>query len=514
MDILLNAKQAKKLDVYSIQTMGIPSLVLMERASLFVAEEIKRRFLANQSITVIAGVGNNGADGLAVARILLIQGWNVKLVIVGTLAKATEEFKTQYTILENMNTEFEIIDPSVVYGEEANVNSNIEIELPKSGDELVVDALFGIGLAREVQGIYRELICRINQSDAKVLSIDIPSGLNATTGEVMGISVKADYTVTFGKKKTGHFLCEGKEYCGELICGEIGYPEMAYQEVIPQNQRICFLETKDIEKIPDRQQTSNKGSYGAVGIVGGGALMSGAAILSSQAAYNCGAGLVRIYAGTENLDVIRSASVESVVQHFHEIYNTSWKEKKDVICIGPGLSVSEETLQILKYVLELKMKKVMDADALNLMAEHRELLNQLDERCILTPHVREMSRLTGLDVSDIRNHAVDVAKDFSKEYNCITVLKDAGTVIASADGRIRINTSGNSAMSKGGSGDVLAGIISGLLAQGMEPYEAATTGVYIHGLTGEKASAVLGEYSVNARNLVDYIYQVFAEYKR
>ncbi len=514
MDFLLDAKQAKNLDIYTIQTIGIPSLVLMERASFLVTQEIQKRYAKNQVVKIFAGTGNNGADGLAVARMLLIQGYEVKIFVVGNLEKGTEEFRTQYNILDNMSAEIEILDTSVRYLEDDSAADDVTEAFELCAKDVVVDGLFGIGLTRNVEGIYRQVIAKINQSDAVTIAIDIPSGLNATTGEVMGICIKADMTVTFGKKKTGHFLCEGKEYCGELVCDEIGYPDIAYRESVPKKSRIYYLEPADFVNLPKRTETSNKGSYGSVSMVGGGALMSGAVILSSQAAYRCGTGLVKIYTGKENLDVVRSNSIESVVHHFDAIYGVNFDKNKDVICIGSGLSVSEETLQILQYVLKVDGKKIIDADALNLMAQNRELLEELNENCILTPHVKEMSRLTGFEVSHIRKNAVKVAKDFSKEYNCITVLKDAGTVIAGPNGEVVVNTSGNSAMSKGGSGDVLAGIISALVSQKMRMFEAAAMGVYLHGLAGDEASKELGQYSVNASNLVDCIYKVFTKYNR
>ena len=522
---LLTGRGAKAVDTYCIQQMGIPSVVLMERAALGVAEEVMRvidplmaasvlnvtgeqpvrdnRPKTGAGIAVICGVGNNGADGLAAARILREKGYHCRVLVIGEPKKATQEFLLQFQIINRLG-----INCSVCQSEEEIRAVSFEKE------EWVIDALFGIGLSREVTGIFRQMIGKMNDSHCKIIAVDIASGIDADTGKVMGAAVRADRTVTFGKAKTGHFLCDGKDYSGKVIEKDAGFVKEAYENVIKEMPTEIFAcHTKEsLKLIPPRKKTSHKGTYHTVKVVGAGENMSGAVILSGTAAYACGAGLVKIYAGRNHLDVIKTCVREAVVDDHQAFFEQPLSEEKDILVAGPGLGTGTDAERVVEKVLQFMGKIVLDADALNIISRNRlsnkSLTEIFHQDVIITPHIGEMSRLTGLDAGWIRENIVSCARDFSRRHGCVTVLKDAATVISDADGRVMINISGNSGMSKGGSGDVLTGVIGGLLSQGLKAFEAATLGVYLHGLSGDLAAEKKGEYSMMAGDIVEGIAEV------
>lgn len=507
MEYLLTGGAAKEVDTCCIHELGIPSVVLMERAACAVAQETDR-LLRNRyqgyrqtlaDIVAVCGTGNNGADGIAAVRILREMGYHCRICIVGNPQKSTEEFKVQYDIVRRLAVELMHCD------NEAKLTDDWFKK-----DTVIIDALFGIGLSREVSGVYREVIEKINHTSCQVVSVDIASGLEATTGKVMGSAVMADCTVTFGRSKSGMYLCEGKKYSGEVIVKEIGFVREAYRHVeenFAKEVFECFTK-RELARLPRRIPTSNKGTYHNVNIAGAGGQMSGAAILAGMAAYSCGAGLVKIYAGERNLDVIKVSVKEAVVNPLSELKAAKLSGDKDIIVAGPGLGISEQAEYVLKEILSSKCKIVLDADALNLISQNNILLEKFHPDVVITPHVKEMSRLTGKETAYIRENMVECAREFSLKYGCVTVIKDAATVICSGEGKVRINTSGNSGMSKGGSGDVLSGIIGGLISQNMSVYEAASLGVYLHGLAGDAAAGKKGEYSMQAGDLVKCIPEV------
>lgn len=504
MDYVLTGIASKQVDSYCIKEVGIPSLALMERAALAVADEtlnyLKDTKKQKKQVFVISMPGNNGADGLAAARMIREKGYFCRVCVIGSLSRATEEFLVQLNIIKQMDIEIILCDT------EESVKT---IEIP--GDNVIIDALFGIGLSREVSGMYAEIIKKINESENYVISVDIASGLNPATGSVMGVAVDADKTVTFGTRKAGQLLGEGKAYSGEVVVKDVGFVKHAYEKVVENNPSEvyeCFT-VNDLKRIPKRIRTSNKGTYGTVHVIGGGADMSGAAALSATAAYRCGAGLVKVYAKENNLNALKILIKEAVILGFSDFDKASISEQKDIVIIGPGLSVTEETIELVREVLTLKCKIVLDADALNVISQNRMLLECLNENVVITPHVKEMARLTDKDTDYIRKNIVQCAREFSMEHSCVTVIKDAAAVISSAEGKIKINTTGNSGMSKGGSGDILTGIIAGLISQNLSVYEAAGMGVYLHGIAGDYAAAEKSEYSLLASDLLEKLPEVF-----
>ena len=373
---------------------------------------------------------------------------------------------------------------------------------------VVIDAVFGVGLSRKVEGRYRQVIEQMNRMRGTKFAVDIPSGLSATTGCILGCAFKADYTVTFQLKKIGLELSQGRTMAGRVIVPDIGIST----DSICEDQEIVRTAGKDIYRkmLPDRPEDSNKGTYGRLLVIAGSKGMAGAAYLNAHAAYMTGAGLVRVYTSSDNREILQTLLPEAIITTYEE-YNKeellSLLTWADGVCIGSGLGMSRLSEKILKTVIEyVKVPCLIDADGLNLLAENNNYLNQMAERrFVITPHMKEMSRLTGTPVEELKADRIQILKDFISRYRITCVLKDSRTLIASEEKGIRMNLTGNSAMAKAGSGDVLAGVISGWMVQGKEAEDAAELGTYIHGLSGDLAKFEKGVYSVMARDLIEYI---------
>ena len=373
---------------------------------------------------------------------------------------------------------------------------------------MIIDAVFGVGLSRKVEGRYRQVIEQMNRMRGTKFAVDIPSGLSATTGCILGCAFKADYTVTFQLKKIGLELSQGRTMAGRVIVPDIGIST----DSICEDQEIVRTAGKDIYRkmLPDRPEESNKGTYGRLLVIAGSKGMVGAAYLNAHAAYMTGAGLVRIYTSSDNREILQTLLPEAIITTYEE-YNKeellSLLTWADGVCIGSGLGMSRLSEKILKTVIEyVKVPCLIDADGLNLLAENKNYLNQMAERrFVITPHMKEMSRLTGISVEELKADRIQILKDFISRYRITCVLKDSRTLIASEEKGIRMNLTGNSAMAKAGSGDVLAGVISGWMVQGKEAEDAAELGTYIHGLSGDLAKFEKGVYSVMARDLIEYI---------
>ena len=536
MRYVLDAASMKNVDSYSINTLGIPSVVLMERAALSVTEAIESKVKGNihTDIICVCGRGNNGADGLAVARQLYLKGYNVDVYIINSHA-STKEFDIQLNIIKNLGIEC--------------INSP---DFSKYG--VIVDALFGNGLSRELAGEARIVVDTINKCSASVRSqytqnsdnngnrlvvaVDIPSGISASTGVVMGSAVNADITVTFGFEKIGHILYPAASYCGKIIRKDIGfahYPDMT--------RDIFTYDYSDIsDMLPLRKPDGNKGTFGKALVIAGSRLYGGAAVLSSRAAARIGAGLVRTLTHISNRTAVITGNMECIVDTYDTdeecgdfVKNTETLVDKcicwaDVVCIGPGLSMEESAVKLVRSVSAKKnIKKLYDADALNIIAQYKIELDgsnddvdyeaggnsgnasykddMSDKNVVVTPHIGEMSRLTGLDIAVIKNNPIDTARTYSREHNCVCVLKDARTIVSDGE-RVYINMSGNDGMATGGSGDVLSGIITGLMAQGLTTFEASALGVYIHGCAGDEAALSNGKYSMVAGDIIDNIKNV------
>ena len=490
MQLWVNAAQMKAADQYTIQKLEVPSLELMEHAAQACVQVLEDEKVDLSHVCVVCGSGNNGGDGFAIARILQNNRYSVETFCVGNPEHYTEETQEQMHRLQECGGK-------ITYG------------MPQEDSySVIIDAVFGVGLSRKVEGRYRQVIEQMNRMRGTKFAVDIPSGLSATTGCILGCAFKADYTVTFQLKKIGLELSQGRTMAGRVIVPDIGIST----DSICEDQEIVRTAGKDIYRkmLPDRPEDSNKGTYGRLLVIAGSKGMAGAAYLNAHAAYTTGAGLVRIYTSSDNREILQTLLPEAIITTYEE-YNKeellSLLTWADSVCIGSGLGMSRLSEKILKTVIEyVKVPCLIDADGLNLLAENKNYLNQMAERrFVITPHMKEMSRLTGISVEELNADRIQILKDFSSRYRITCVLKDSRTLIASEEKGIRMNLTGNSAMAKAGSGDVLAGVISGWMVQGKEAEDAAELGTYIHGLSGDLAKFEKGVYSVMARDLIEYI---------
>lgn len=519
-----DAIMAREIDDLTTKKHHIPSIVLMERASLCTADIIMENEAVTKPVVVFAGGGNNGGDGIATGRILHENGYDVAIVCFSSKDRMSEQTALQYDIASSLGMEFIRFDD---FYDKSFYQKNC----------IIIDAIFGVGLNREIRGEYADCINKINHmcrsfnsNELKntVYSIDIPSGLNASTGRIMGTAVKADYTVTYGLMKTGLLLQDAAEFAGKVHVCDIGFPKEIIDYIKPD---WYYFEENDLNLLPARKSQSNKGTYGKVVICAGSPGMCGAAYLSAYAAYRCGCGLVKVLTCDENVDIIKTMLPEALVSSYSgDIQDMESRIKDDILwadatVVGPGIGISSEaeilTLAALKYS---RGSVVIDADGINLLSglgcemnEEKsasfkvsdllaEAFKENSHKVIMTPHLKEMTRYSGGSIEDIKNDIIGYALKHCYN-NTVLVLKDARTVVT--DGKkVYINISGNNGMATGGSGDVLTGLIASFLAQGADRISAAALGVYVHGLAGDAAAKKLGCYSLIARDIADNISEV------
>ncbi len=506
MEYLLDGRQMKAVDAYNIEELGIPSLVLMERAALAAADLAASMVPAGGRVLAVCGTGNNGADALAAARILFLRGYEAEAVLAGNLKKATEENRLQQEIIKKLGIPLRTAEGALEYDMER-------------GYALILDGLFGVGLSRPIEGRMAGLVEAVNRAGekgAKILALDIPSGVYAGGG-VSDPAVRADATVTFGFHKLGMVLYPGALYCGRVSKADIGFAKPPWLCNGNEEPVRSFL-PGEAAPLPPRPPQGHKGTFGRVLLAAGSAGMCGAAFLSAMAAYRAGAGLVRILTVEENIPVLKALAPEAVLSVCRVENGRLGEETKkelpklmewaDVFAAGPGLSQEPYAGELLSLLLKEARgggkPAVLDADALNILAKERELLGLLSEKMIVTPHLGEMSRLTGQAAAELKSGLLKAAQEFHLRFGPVCVLKDARTAVASEKG-LYLNRSGNDGMGTGGSGDVLAGILAGLLAGGLSPEQAAETGVYLHGLAGDRAAAEKGRRAMTARDILDHI---------
>lgn len=501
MKYVLTAAEMKACDNNTIHKIGIPSMVLMERAALGVADELIRRLGGTKiNLLVVSGVGNNGGDGLAIGRILAERGWKVTFYMDGNRDKMTAETREQVKILENLGF-------------------SIQSKLEDAEYDMVVDALFGIGLSREVSGDYARDIMKINEygrQGSYICAVDIPSGISADTGKVLGCAVRADLTVAFAFAKRGHLLYPGREYCGELAVRDIGITEKSFDNQRPE--AFCYEEAKIRDLLPERAPFGNKGTFGKVLLLAGSRDMCGACLLCGNAVLRSGAGMVKIITPDCNRQIIQQSFPEAMLYTYEEMPDEEKVKQSlawcDVVVAGPGMGMSDASFFLMKQVLEEKNHPmVIDADGLNLLAAHKELWKlaalRVQGRTILTPHPGELCRLLSEDMDFYRENREGMVFALANQLGCVVAAKDAVTVVAGAGlEQLYINTSGNDGMATAGSGDVLAGVMGGLLAQGMDVFSAACLGVYLHGLAGERAAALNGRRGMTASDITGALMQV------
>ena len=498
MKYLVTGSEMQQYDANTTEYFHTPSLLLMECAAFSLSEEIKQAIQPSDSVLIVCGTGNNGADGLACARMLLLENYNVHVFLAGDEQKATLQFKTQEQIFEAYGFSF--------------INS---ISADARFD-LIVDAIFGVGLRREISGDFYQLIETLNSMSGQKLAVDMPSGVSADNGAVLGIAFRADITVTFAFEKAGMYLWPGNEYVGRIICRKIGITERSFFGRIP---KIRSLEPSDLDMLSKRPSHSNKGTFGRLLLIAGCKNMAGAAALSAKAAYAAGCGLVRIYTPEENRVILQTLVPEAVITTYsssQDVCQTLPDAMKwaDAIVCGPGLGTGICSSQIVDTVIHsADIPVVFDADALNLIAVKTDCLLMPHAEFIMTPHPGEMSRLTGRPICDFCNDLIRTASDFSEKYQVVCVLKDEHTVTALPDGKVYLNLSGNNGMATAGSGDVLSGITGSLLAQGESTEFSASMAVYLHGMAGDKMLCDTGYRGMTASDLMIGLNKIFAERK-
>lgn len=492
---VVTSSEMKVLDKNTIENHGIPSLVLMERAALAVVEELYNHPFDLTNVLVVCGSGNNGGDGIAIARLLHLAGVRVSVCQLSKTQRMSEDCRNQTMIAYSYQVPF--------------VNNPIYSEYTT-----IVDAIFGVGLSRTIEGIYKDAIEKINQAPARVMAVDIPSGINADNGQILGCAVQADVTVTFAFIKIGHCLYPGKQYSGITLMKDIGIYEKR-EELLESHQKRYIFEPDDLKLIPARKTDGNKGTFGKVLVVAGSEGMAGAAILCARSVMRCGAGMAKVITHTSNRIILQQSIPEVMVGTYNNQEDAIEQlnlglQWADVVVCGCGLGTDALAEYIVSYIIKnTLLPLVLDADALNVLSRHKEWLDECSVDCTITPHLGEMSRLCEKSIKEIKDNLIDTAMTFAKEHKVYCVLKDAVSCIASPDGCVYLNTSGNCGMATAGSGDVLAGIIAGLLAIHVPQSYAAALGTYVHGLAGDKAKEKYGESYMMAGDIIESLGEVF-----
>ena len=518
---IVNGPEMKEMDRYTIDKMGVPSCVLMERAALAVVDEMEKHFentKCRQRILCICGGGNNGGDGVAIARILYLHGYDAEIYMMGNPDHRTEETCHQLEIAQNYQV------PLV---------NNLRLQEYTT----IVDAIFGVGLDRAIEGKYRDVLKAVNEVSAWKVAVDLPSGVSSTTGAELGIAFRADLTVTFAFGKTGLCLYPGKMFAGRVVTADVGIYENP--DLLPSSG---VLEKKDLLKLPERIVNGNKGTFGKVLVVAGSRGMCGAAYLCAEGAFAAGAGMVKILSDEENRIPLQTLLPEAMYAD-DSGGEDAWSDAVrwcDVIVIGPGLGQSEKSERKTEFFLasaeKTKKPVILDADGLNLLSKNPDWKKYFcHSQVICTPHPGEMSRLSKklinreensgqennpvLSINEIQNDLVRTASDFARQNDVVCVLKDAVTVIASPQKDFCwINQSGNPGMATAGSGDVLSGILAGIVcAFRQDPAdlaEQAAFGVFLHGLAGDAAAKDRGIYGMKAGDIARALAEVFEECRK
>jgi len=514
---IVTASEMQELDRVIINSVGIPAEVLMERAGLGVAENIMKYYPKKtyKKVLVICGPGNNGGDGMVCARYLWDKGYEVKVALLTEKEKYKGEALTNLKILENLKIPLEEVK------EKTQLKNLLNSFLP----DIIVDAIFGTGLKRNIEGFYKEVIEKINEyrvkNEIKVVSVDIPSGISADNGEILGIAVKADLTVTFELPKIGHFFYPGKEYTGKLEVVPIGFPSKIIETSDLKREYLDLSWAKKVFK--PRKGYTHKGTFGHVLILAGSRGKSGAGALCALGALKGGAGLVTL-ASTKSLQKIYCSLIPEILtagfeeNEKGEIGYGSLEEvleiakNKSVLVVGPGLGLSEDVKRLLFELLsKLNIPLVIDADALTLLSENPEILKNYKALKVLTPHPGEAVRLLKVSKDEIMRDRLKAAENLSEITDSIVVLKGPHSIVYSPDGRCGISSIDEPGLSQGGQGDVLSGLIGAFISQGYEPFIGTCFAVFLHGKAGSYLRENLGPFGYTATDVAEAIPKVLKE---
>lgn len=516
---VVTGSEMQELDRFVINFLGIPAEVLMERAGFGVAEKILSSFSPERykRILIICGPGNNGGDGMVCARYLWDKDYEVKVILLCQKEKYKGEALINLKILEKLNLSLEEIE---------NISTFRNL-LHFYSPDILVDAIFGTGLKRIVEGYFKEVIDEINiyreKKGAKVVAIDIPSGICADNGQILGTAVRADLTVTFELPKVGHFFYPGKEHIGRLEIISIGFPKKVIEEKGPKREYLDLSWAKKIFK--PRMGYTHKGTFGHVFVLAGSKGKSGAGILCALGALKGGAGLVTL-GSTKNLQKIYSSIIPEILtagfeenergeisyKNLVEILETA--KNKSLLVIGPGLGLSEEIKKLFfDLISQLEIPLVIDADAITHLSENPLILKNYKATKVLTPHPGEAVRLLKVSKDEIMKDRLGYAKKLSEMTDSIVVLKGPHSIVYSSDGRCGISSIDEPGLSQGGQGDILSGLIGAFIAQGYDPFVGTCFAVYLHGEAGRYLSKNLGPFGYTATEVAETIPKILKELK-
>jgi ADP-dependent NAD(P)H-hydrate dehydratase / NAD(P)H-hydrate epimerase len=506
------AAEMQALDRLAMDTYGIPGVVLMENAGAQVVRILWQEFpdLRARRVAVLCGRGNNGGDGFVIARYLHNVGVPVQVFILGELENIRGEARTHLEMLTHVG----------VAPQAASTPESVQaLGAQLAHYDLLIDALLGTGLKAEVSGIFQQIIAAMNASARPIVAVDIPSGLSADVGTLLGEHVRAHLTVTMALPKRGLLLYPAAEYVGKLVVVDIGFPAAVREQ---ESVRCHVLEPQTIaSQLSRRAADTHKGTYGHLLIVAGGLGKTGAAALASLAALRSGAGLVSLALPhslnaameaklTEVMTIPLPEAEEGVLGAEAAKRVLEWLEGKSALILGPGIGTHPETVRSVHEVLrQVRIPVVLDADGLNALALAPQSPGEIHTPLILTPHPGELARLRQTTTARIQADRLTAARETAQVYHAVVVLKGAHTIVAEPDGTLYINLTGNPGMATAGSGDVLSGVIGALLGQGYTPSMAARIAVHIHGLAGDLTAAALGERSLIAGDLVDSLARAF-----
>ncbi|HMB16241.1 MAG TPA: NAD(P)H-hydrate dehydratase [Pelovirga sp.] len=502
---LYSAAEMVAADRYAIDTLGIPGAVLMENAGRACAQLLEERYAEcfPGPIVVIAGKGNNGGDGYVIARILADHGWQVTTLILAQPDKIAGDAAIMLQVLHHCGGRVVFVDDEEVLGQ----------HFEELQSRLIVDALFGTGLESDVRGLPAVAIALMNDAVAPVIAVDLPSGVDASNGRICGSAVRADFTVSFDHPKIGHISTPGALHVGELEVVDIGIPGTKRPtDLLPQAWLIDIVAARAL--VPERPPFAHKGTFGHLLVVAGSPGKTGAAALAGNAALRSGCGLVTVGVPASVHEVLEIKLTEAMTVPLADQDGlitlvaadriAELAASSQALAFGPGLGQGDGLRQLVRQlVLTQNLPLVIDADGLNLLAGQLECLNERQGiTLILTPHPGEMARLTGMSVAAIEADRFNAARDFARRHQVILLLKGARTIVAAPDGRVHINTSGNNGLSSGGSGDVLTGLIGSLLAQGCDPFAAASLAAWWHGRAAEQIATMSGTVGMTAGDLI------------
>lgn len=504
---LVTAAEMQQMDGETIQSFGIPGRVLMENAGRGAARFLLDSFegIQNAYLAVLAGRGNNGGDGFVVARYAAQRGIDVVVYLLAYNKRVTGDARANLELLAPL---------SIPVVEIPNDSRLAEYEADMAQHDVWVDAVFGTGLSADIRGHYREAIDLLNSFQRPVLAIDIPSGVNADNGQIYGTCVQATATATFAYPKIGHVVYPGAQYAGHLEVIDIGIPPHIAQAVAPRQRLTASAEVA--AELVRREPDDHKGSAGHLLVIAGSTGKTGAAAMACEGAMRSGAGLVTLGAPASLNPVLETLLLEVMTAPLPDTGGALVPDAGDQIsrlmtgkqclAMGPGLGSAEETGRLVRHLLRRsKIPMVIDADGLNHLAGRREMFKDVQAPAVLTPHPGEMARLADLTTAQVQADRVKCAREFAAATGTVVVLKGAATVIAAPDGHVQINSTGNPGMASGGMGDVLTGIIAGLITQGVDPDRAAVMGVYLHGAAADALAAEGRPVGYLAADLLDQI---------